>query len=45
MIRESDHFLSVSSMLSVMKFSQSQNKRFNTGTTKGAEKEAWLRAS
>jgi hypothetical protein len=29
MIRESDHFLSVSSVLSVVKFSQSRKKRFN----------------
>jgi len=40
MIRESDHFLSV---LSVVKFSQSQKKRFNAENTKGTE--AWLRAS
>jgi len=45
MIRESDHFLSVSSALSVVKYFQSRKKRFNTENTKGAEKEAWLRAS
>lgn len=45
MIRESDHFLSVFSALSVVKFSQSRKKRFNRENTKGAEKEAWLRVS
>jgi hypothetical protein len=44
MIRESDHFLSVPSVLAVVKSSQSQKKRFNTENTKGTEKEAWVRA-